>query len=115
MFESVSYGLVILLGVLFLTFIRRALINSILKISEEKPSTKGDKNYADYKEVYPKKWLRYDSDSDNEVTVQQVFYYIFKYGSCLTGFILITDNLSSFIKVTFFPKLYLVEKFIELI
>ena len=49
MFEAVYYGLVLLLGIGFLTFLRRAMVNLVLVKSKEEPSTNSQKDYVAYK------------------------------------------------------------------
>ena len=67
------------------------------------------------RKIRENRWLRYDKDSDDSSTAEEIFYMIFKYVSIIIGIIIVITNIVTFVKVTFFPKLYLVEKFIELI
>lgn len=115
MFEAVYYGLIVLLGFLFLTRLRVVLCKLVLKKSTEKPDTSNLKSYIDFKEIIPGYWLRYDSDKDDQFTIEQVAYPFLKFGSFIAGGIIVITNITTFIKVAFFPKLYLVEKFIALI
>ena len=115
MFEAVYYGLIVLLGLLFLNPIRKILCNLVLKKSDTDPKTDREKSHIVYLEVSPKKWLRTDGDADDHVTFEQVAHTILKIGSYIAGSVIILVNIITFIKAAFFPKLYLVEKFIELI
>lgn len=115
LYESVSLGLLVILGILFLTILGTLLTNLVLVKSKDNPRRGNEKSYIDYKLVKENWWLRYDTDKDSEITIEQFVYPALKFGSYITGFVLIVVNISSFIKVTFFPKLYLVEKFIQLI
>lgn len=114
MFEVVYYALLLVLGFGFLTFIRRILINLILKKSQEDPKISKEKGYIYYKQVRPGYWLRCDSDAGDS-TFEEVAYIFAKVLPLVVGFVLIVTNIVDFVKVAFFPKLYLVEKFIQLI
>lgn len=113
-FTATKYWLYILLGLAFMTIINRYLRNQWTRFSEEKPES-GEKSYIDYKKVGTNRWLRIDTDNDDSVTYNQVLYHVSKYLMMVIGFIVVTSNIVTAIKVTFFPKLFLLEKFIHLV
>ena len=109
-FEGIKFGLPILLGLFLIFYISRLLKNSSIIESEEEPTTKYQ--YEFYSQVQTGKWLYRDRYNP---TFALIKYYILSTISIGVGVLLISLNLLNFIKVTFLPKLYLVEKFITLV
>ena len=113
-FEAVSLGLILLLG-LMLIFGARPLINIfVLKKSVEDPRKDSESRCFYYEKKGADKWLRRDGDS-GDVSVEEVLYWVVPALGWLSGTIVILVHITDFVKVAFFPKLFLVEKFIELI
>ncbi len=102
MFEATLYGLALFLGVMLL-FLRKKIANMWKVKSVEKPD-------SSYKKLKEGRWLQDEYSSPVEA-----FYYVTKYGMSLAGILTFCLNVVPFIKVTFFPKIYLIEKFIQLI
>jgi hypothetical protein len=112
LFEASISWLWVFLGILFITFIKSWLSKQFLVKSDEKPQT--SKGYHEFFNMGNNMWLKRDTDSA-DYSVVEIWYSISKYSSILIGFIIILCNITTAIKVTFFPKLFLVEKFITLV
>lgn len=111
MFEAVKCGLIVALGLFFLfgsKVIRRRLF---AVTSESMPTSKRDKIY--YKKVGKNSWLR--MCRGEEETGESFGFYAFKWVFNIVGIILLLVNTLPFVKVAFFPKLFLLEKFIHLV
>jgi hypothetical protein len=109
-FEATRLWLIVFLGLGLITFIRISIESLTLKYSIGKPE---GKYYSIGKSLFNKKhkWLREGYDA----TPEEVFYYFIKYFSLIFGVVLILVNTLDAIKVSFFPKLYLVEQFIDIV
>lgn len=114
MFEATRLWAIVLLGFLFITLIRYWATGQVLTKSSANKKPEGTKSYHDYIYKGFGRWLKVDTDK-NDYSLHQVWYYILNYSSIIAGSIIIIANIISAIKVTFFPKLYLVEKFIYLV
>ncbi len=113
-FEVFRYGFYIFLGILFMTLIVRMCRSFVTVRGIEEPTN--CKNRYKYVKVRKNRWLKIDSDPDDYRSSEEVLYnIIIPIGCNLVGIILILANIVTFIKITFFPKLYLVEKFIQLL
>ena len=115
-FESVYYGMWLLIGILFLTYFRIILENLCLQYSKEKPKINtNDSYYTPYwTEIRKNRWLLRYEETDR-LTDSEAIYLMTTILSIFLGVCFIFFNIMDFIKVTFFPKLYLVEKFIVLV
>lgn len=115
MFKSVSLGICLFLG-LFLIFSPKLLLNLLTIKKENLPeNTRLNKNLVSYGEVYyskiGNKYIRRIKDADGSVE-----FFLFIFGTIvleIVGITLILIYTLPFIKVTFFPKLYLLETFIN--
>lgn len=105
-YTAVIEWMYVLLGILFITLFRIIGQNQATVKSKEKPT--GETYYK----VGKTRWLK---ESYSDVTGQQVLYYGSKILFPLIGIIIFFTHLSDAIKVTFFPKLFLLETFIHLI
>ena len=112
-FEAVRYGSILLLGILFIIFARSVAEVFFTKTSTSEP--KLNSNTYKYINIRGNKWLRTDCDNDMEMSLQQVLLFITKWGMVLTGITIISCNILTFIKITWFPKLYLIEQFLNII
>ena len=114
-FEATRLWLMILLGISISTLIRGVVSNFLLIKSEEKPKGLTAKSYIGYKPMGLNRWLKIDTDDDGSLTFEEVMYPLSKMLLILIGCAIILVNILDAIKVTFFPKLFLVEKFIHLV
>jgi len=106
-FEAVTDWIGVLLGIGFIFFIRTYIEKRFLIKSEEEPS---DSNYSEQGKGY---WLK--DSSYGEPSLGQVGFYATRVVGLFMGVIMVSVYLTDAIKVTFFPKLFLLEKFIHLV
>ena len=100
-FEAVRLWLIVILGIGFLTFIRKPICNMVVIKSIEKPISGDEKSYVGYKYLKLNCWLRVDTDADSSFTIEQFMYPCLKWGLSIIGVIIILVNTLDAIKVTF--------------
>jgi len=103
MFEAVRRWAGVITGLLLILFGIVFIPNMVTY--KKKPED------SQYKKVMGR-WLR---GNDYDVMLDEVIYYVAIFAGGILGFILFCIHIMPAIKVTFFPKLYLVETFIHLI
>ena len=100
-FESLNYLFWIGIGLIIIT-IGINISNKFILTKEEMENTSNKYKVSKSRYVY-----------NNENNIMP--YYILRISGYIIGLLLVTANIMSFIKVTFLPKLYLTEKFINLL
>ena len=114
-FYSAQSLFFILMGILLIVRGRGLAAMLTAVKSKEEPSSESQKSYIGYKKVSKDRWLRFDKDNDDSVTGEQVFFGIIQWVSGIVGIVLFFSYIMTFVKATFFPKLFIVERFIELL
>ena len=113
-FESVTHGLVLLSGILLLfsiPFLRRRFMYTEEQINEKR---KSENDYYIYYTILSNgKYFR--RGKNGNMSIEEGMTFILGSASTIVGIVFIVLNLFDFIKVTFMPKLYLVEKFIAMV
>jgi hypothetical protein len=106
-YTSISYGLKILLGIVLILWLPRRIYKelSIDSSIAEKHNKDIDESIETYKE--PKKVKVFNKYYNN--TLNAVISNLVVLGGYVLGYSLVLFNIMTFIKVLFFPKLYLVE------
>ena len=112
-FESVSRAIVLFIGIYLMLLMKPILTRVLLVKSEKSPESDDDSHWVKWVEKKPSRWLKTDSDGD--WAFEQFVYTVLPPISAIVGVIIFLSNIFAFVKVTFFPKLFLVEKFFELI
>lgn len=104
-YHAVMNWLVVLLGVFFLSLIPWSLKYKFSKVYDDKPVDNED---YEYKKINKNRYIRLGTNNDDEIP-----YNIFFYALYLIGGAIILFSIDDAIQATFFPKLYLVEHFLE--
>lgn len=112
LFNAVYYSIIIIIAFIFVFFSKYIAIALFTK--------KGAKDEdGEYGMRYDGRWhriskTRFIPGSVSDWSGEQVCYFFTRWGLKVAGVMMILVNLTTAIKATFFPKLFLVEKFIEL-
>tara|TARA_R110000772_G_C13310268_1_gene440062 strand:+ start:11452 stop:11979 length:528 start_codon:yes stop_codon:yes gene_type:complete len=99
------------IGILLIVFYKQLGQRLFCVKSETKPESV--QSFREYVYLGRNKWL--NSHTKGDISGEQAGYIVFKWGSVTLGLILFFVFIFDAVKATFFPKLFLVEKFLELI
>jgi len=105
MFAAVSAWSSVILGIAIIFIGVYVLPRRIT--TKEKPSDSDS-----YRQILSGRWIKYSS---YDVVIEDIIYYVANTVGYIIGTAIFLCNILDAIKITFFPKLYLVETFIHLI
>ena len=111
-FESVKVGSLILIGILLIAGTKK-IMNVITTV--DKPLFEGKRGYYQYVELSNGRFVRRDVDNDNSKSIEETLRVALPIITLFAGTLFISLNIFTWIKVTFFPKLYLMEMAIDMI